>query len=87
MIEQYDDKTIRCPRVGGEVNFKFCRTENKMSPCGWIAGCWQTRMDINKFLEDHYSNEELDRIFAPPKPKLESLVEMIEQAKKRIKEE
>jgi hypothetical protein len=45
------------------------------------------RFDINRFLEDHFSNVELDRIFSPPKPKLESLVEMMEQAKKRIKEE
>ena len=38
------------------------------------------RFDINRFLEDHFSNVELDRIFSPPKPKLESLVEMMEQA-------
>jgi hypothetical protein len=39
-------------------------------------------MDIDKFLADHYSKEELDRIFAPPKPKVESLLELIEKAKK-----
>ena len=87
MIEQYDNETIRCPRVGGEVNFLFCRSENNMSPCRFIAGCWQIRLDINKFLEAHFSNEELDLVFTPPKPKLASLVEMMEQAKKRIKEE
>ena len=38
-------------------------------------------MDINKFLEDHYSKEELDQIFTPPKPKIQSLVDMIEKAK------
>ncbi|HBF42122.1 MAG TPA: hypothetical protein DDW42_00545 [Desulfobacteraceae bacterium] len=87
LIEQYDDKTIRCPRIGGEVNFKFCRSENNMSPCRWIAGCWQRRFDINEFLTEHFSREEIDQISVPPKPKLESLVEMMEQAKKRIKEE
>jgi hypothetical protein len=87
LIEQYDDKTIRCPRVGGEVNFLFCRSENNMSPCRFIAGCWETRIDINKFLEEHFSREEVGQISVPPKQKLSSLVEMIEQAKKRIKEE
>ena len=82
MIEQQDDKTIRCPRVGGEVNFRYCRFENNMLPCRWIVGCWQMHMDISKFLADHYSGEELDRIFAPPKPKIESLVDLIERAKK-----
>ncbi|UCG63401.1 MAG: hypothetical protein JSW12_11955 [Deltaproteobacteria bacterium] len=82
MIELHDDKTIRCPRVGGEVNFRFCRFENNLLPCRWIAGCWQTQMDINTFLQDHYSKEELDRIFVPPKSKIESLVDLIEKAKK-----
>jgi len=82
LIEQHDDKTIRCPRVGGEVNFRFCRSENNMLPCRWIVGCWQMRTDINRFMADHYSKEDLDRIFTPPGPKIESLVGLIEKAKK-----
>jgi len=82
LIEQYDDKTIRCPRVGGEVNFRFCRLENNMLPCRFIVGCWRMYLDINKFLQDHYSEEELNRVFTPPKPKVESLVDLIEKAKK-----
>lgn len=82
LIEQHDEKTIRCPRVGGYINFRFCRSENKLLPCRWIVGCWQMQMDINKFLDEHFSKEEMDKIFAPPKPKIESLVELIEQAKK-----
>ena len=82
LIEEHDDKTIRCPRVGGEVNFRFCRFENNMLPCRLIVGCWQMEMDINEFLEDHYSKEDLDRIFAPPKPKIQNLVELIEKARK-----
>jgi hypothetical protein len=45
------------------------------------------RLDINRFLEDHFTHEELDLVFTPPKEKLASLVELIEQAKKRIKKE
>jgi hypothetical protein len=82
LIEEHDHKTIRCPRVGGQVNFKFCRFENNMLPCRWIVGCWQGQMDINKLLEDHYSKKELDQIFALPKPKLQSLVDLMEKAKK-----
>jgi len=86
VIEQYDDETIRCPRVGGEVNFKFCRSENNMLPCRWIIGCWQNKMDINGFLKDHYSTDELDQAFAPRKSKLESLIGLVEKAKKRTTE-
>lgn len=87
MIEQHDEKTIRCPRVGGEVNFRFCRSENNMLPCRFIVGCWEMRLDANQFLEEHFSKEELNRIFVPPKPKIESLVELIERAKKAKKED
>ncbi len=86
MTEQYDDKELRCPKLGGEVNFRYCRLENSRLPCRWIAGCWETRMDIKRFLGDHYSKEELDRIFDLPKPKFQTLVELIEKAKKAGKE-
>lgn len=82
MIEQHDDKMVRCPRVGGYVNFKFCRSENRMLPCRFVVGCWRMYMDVNRFLEEHYSKEEMNRIFCQPKPKIESLVELIEKAKK-----
>ena len=77
---------IRCPRVGGDVNFKFCRSENNLLPCRWVVDCWQMRMDINQFLEEHYPKEDLDAIFVPPKPKIESLIELIENARKVKKE-
>lgn len=86
-IEQHDEKMIRCPRVGGEVNFKFCRSESNLLPCRWVVDCWQTRLDIHSFLEDHFSKEELMRVFAPPGPKMESLVGLIEKAKAARKEE
>jgi hypothetical protein len=77
---------IRCPRIGGEVNFLFCRTENNMLPCRWIAGCWKERMEIQTFLEDHYTKEELEQIFTPPKSKMESLVTLVEKTKKAHKQ-
>ncbi|MBW2138378.1 MAG: hypothetical protein JRH06_12580 [Deltaproteobacteria bacterium] len=81
MIEEHDEKMTRCPRIGGDVNFKFCRSENNMLPCRWVVGCWEGRIDISRFLDEHFSQEAQNRIFVPPKPKIESLVEMIEKAK------
>ena len=80
-IGQYDEEMIRCPRVGGYVNFKFCRSENNLLPCRWVVGCWHIRLDITKFLQTHFSNDDLNRVFVPPKPKVESLVELIEKVK------
>jgi len=82
-IEQYDEQMIRCPRVGGPVNFKFCRSENNLLPCRWIVGCWYTRINIEEFLNGHFSKEDLHRTSTQPKPKIESLMELMEKARKR----
>jgi hypothetical protein len=73
--------------VGGEVNFRFCRSENNLLPCRFIVGCWQGQMDINEFLGAHYSEEELNRIFVPPNPKIESLVGLVEKVQKEKQED
>lgn len=44
-------------------------------------------MDIQSFLEDHYTEEELEQIFIPPKSKMESLVALVEKAKKSKKQD
>jgi hypothetical protein len=82
MIEEHDHRPIRCPRLGGKVNFKCFRIMNDRLPSRWIIGCWQMYIDMNRFLADYYSKDELDRVFAPPKPKVESLVELIEKSKR-----
>jgi len=43
-------------------------------------------MEIQSFLEDHYTEEELEQIFVPPKSKMESLVNLVEKAKKSNKQ-
>ncbi len=41
------------------------------------------QIDINEYLSEHFPKEELDKVFVPPKPKLESLVATMEKAKQR----
>jgi hypothetical protein len=81
-IEQYDGEEIRCPRIGGYVNFRFCRSENNFLPCRWVINCWSERMDIENIIKENYSPQELERIFTPPRPKMVSLLELVEKAKR-----
>lgn len=82
MIEEYDELTIRCPMLGGEVPFRYCRTLNDELPCRKIIICWEFRMKIAKFLSDHYSIEQIEKALAPPtKTRLETILELIEKAK------
>lgn len=87
MIEENDTLIIRCPQLGGEVPFSYCRTVNEDLPCRKIMICWEFRIEIGKFLNEHYSIDEIQRAIAPPvKTRVETLIELIEKAKK-IKEE
>ena len=87
MIEEHDALVIYCPQLGGEVPFKYCRTMNEDLPCRRMMVCWEFRMEISKFLAEHYSIDQIQSALAPPtKTRLESILELIEKAKK-IKED
>jgi len=83
MIEEHDTLIIRCPQLGGEVPFHYCRTVNENLPCRRIMVCWELRIDISKFLSDHYSADQIQRALAPPtQTRIETILEIIEKAKK-----
>ncbi|MBW1851829.1 MAG: hypothetical protein JRJ15_10425 [Deltaproteobacteria bacterium] len=82
-----DDQNIRCPRLGHQISFSYCLSENRDLPCFKILDCWYNHFQVEEFLKDKLTSEQWVKIFgSPPKPKLISLVELIEQAKKRNRE-
>lgn len=78
----YDNERIYCRRLGHWLTFNYCRQENNNLPCRKIMDCWFEKLEINEFLEENYREEEISYIFESSKPKLTSIVELIEQAKK-----
>ncbi len=87
MIEEYEALMIRCPTLGGEVPFRYCRTVNEELPCRKIIICWEFRIEIGNFLNEHYSLGQIQCALAPPaKTRLDTILELIEKAMK-IKEE
>ncbi|MBN4065026.1 hypothetical protein JYT85_00070 [Desulfocapsa sp. AH-315-G09] len=86
MIEEYDKKEGYCKILGHFLTFDYCRSTNKGLPCSKILNCWFQQFPIEKFVSEHYSEEEYKKIFAPPKTKILSLTEILEQAQQRIKE-
>jgi hypothetical protein len=83
-----DDFEIRCPRLGHHLSFSYCRVENKGLPCHKIVDCWYRHFMIEDFLRKELSAEEWERVFnQPAKPKVLSLIELIEEAKKSTQQE
>jgi hypothetical protein len=87
MIEEHDALVIRCPQLGGDIPFRYCRTVNENLPCRKIMVCWEFRVDISKFLGQNYSVDQVQRALAPPtKTRLDTILEMIEKAKETEEE-
>ena len=82
-----DDYLIRCPRLGHQIYFSYCRSENHGLPCFKILDCWYNHFLVEDYLRSELTPEDWDKAFTrPSKTKVVSLVELIEQAKKQKNE-
>ena len=81
-----DGYMIRCPRLGHQISFSYCRKENDGLPCFKTLDCWYEHFLVEEHLRKELTPEQWDRAFGKSsKPKVLSLVELIEQAKQRQK--
>ncbi len=82
MINEFDDKQIYCRKLGHFLPFKYCRSEHHDVPCTKIRDCWFEKISIDAFLQDNYSKEAIAYLFKPARPKVSTLLELIERSKK-----
>lgn len=84
--EEKDSLDRRCPRLGGPVPFKYCRTSGDEGlPCFKIRDCWWETFDIQSYLERTLSEADLMKLLqSKPPSKIESIIELIEKAQKKI---
>lgn len=81
-----DDHPIRCRKLGHGVPFSYCRKENQGLPCSKTMDCWYDHFMVEDLLRRELKPEEWERVFAnPPKPKVVTLMDLIEQAKRSDK--
>jgi hypothetical protein len=89
MLNEHDqDMLPRCRRLGHEITFEYCRRENQGKPCRLILDCWWERFDVRAFLAGNLSEQSMTEVekagTVPPPAKVQSLLEIIEQAKNRV---
>jgi hypothetical protein len=76
--------TVRCPRLGHQIHFAYCRTEAGGLPCFKTIQCWQERFDAEGLLRSELTPAQWRKCFErPPTPKMMSLLELIEQARRQ----
>lgn len=78
-----EDYTIRCPKLGHQIAFSYCRFEQTTLPCSKILDCWFEHFDVESYINEILTPEAIAKlVHTTRKPKVLSLVELIEQAKK-----
>lgn len=76
--------TIRCPRLGHQINFAYCRSENSGLPCFKTLDCWFSYFDVHAHFKEKLTEEDFKKIFlCRVKPKMLSLMDLIEQTEER----
>ncbi|MDH3390553.1 MAG: hypothetical protein OEL85_01995 [Desulfobulbaceae bacterium] len=78
-----DSLQIRCPRLGHQIHFAYCKKENMGLPCFKTLDCWHIHFRVVEYLQQELSPAEWQDAFEnPPTPKVLSLAELIEKAQK-----
>jgi hypothetical protein len=87
MAKSEKEMIRRCPRLGNPVPFNYCEVcGDSQQPCFKILDCWWEHFDVVQYLKDRLPEDQFNRLIkAEPKPKVSSLIELIEQAKQRNK--
>jgi len=73
--------------LGHFLTFSYCRSNNNGFPCSKVLDCWFQHFPVQEFIMNNYSTEEQKTFLKPPKAKIQSLSEILEQAQKRLHED
>ncbi|MFC1523206.1 hypothetical protein ACFL6N_00305 [Thermodesulfobacteriota bacterium] len=75
---------IRCPKLGHQIYFGYCRRENMGIPCMKTLDCWYPHFPVVDFLRRELTPDEWKDAFEQPlKPKMVSLVEILDRVTRK----
>lgn len=82
----FDKLEIRCPKLGHEIPFSYCRHEGGSMPCFRILSCWHSRIPVEEELQAIMDAEQWDQFLSQrPPDKLSTILDVIELAIRRKK--
>lgn len=72
----FDKLETRCPRLGGNVDFLYCRKVADNLPCNRALICWEMSFPVEIYLRKTMTPEEWQMVFErPPQSRLEKILE------------
>lgn len=71
----FDSLEYRCPQLGGQVPFDYCRKVNDGLPCARSLICWEAAFPVGEYMKRVLSEEEWRLVFETPgKTRLEKVL-------------
>jgi len=81
-ISHHDGRRRRCPMLGHDVPFAYCRAPGSEIPCRRVFDCWWETFEVEAFVRAHYREADVAKTLAPRQDKADTIVELIERARK-----
>ena len=87
---EIENRERRCPRLGSPISFRYCLISGEDDSVCWkVLDCWWETFDVEAYLRANMPEDAFNQLLAiadKPKNKICSILEIVEQAKKRQKE-
>lgn len=81
----FDGLETRCPRLGGEVPFKYCLHVAKGLPCSRALICWELLFPVAEYMKRVLTEEEWRQAFEEPgDTRMETILKVADQARKGV---
>ena len=83
-IGAFDHAAVRCPQLGGEVTFGYCRVLQDGLPCRRALVCFARSFPVEAFFRAILTGETFGRCFErEPADRVGRLLSEVEAARKR----
>ena len=80
----FDKIETRCPQLGGEVEFGYCRSMNSGLPCSRALVCFQLLFPVELFFRKALREETFAKLFEKPgEGRLERFLRTVSEAQER----
>ncbi|KMY68730.1 hypothetical protein AAU61_03720 [Desulfocarbo indianensis] len=83
----FDQVEARCPRMGHQINFGYCRAMDQGLPCSKAIDCFYYSFPVEAYFRRVLKEETFARIFLSQGPgRYESFLKTLSEAKDRVKD-
>jgi len=83
----FDQIEVRCPKLGGEVTFGYCRQVNDGLPCSRALVCFEWKFPVLEYFKRVLKEKTLERcFFGQVEGRMEMILRTVDEAKKRVEQ-